>query len=715
MTLKNFNFSGFTGICNIRTGENLASSDEWPEWKHVISLSALNGGGTIISGERLCRIVRHPDGLWIIRAADISLIIHSQKRVYIWLLGLFAVLGAIFWWIKKSASPLEALKLSPRILILFLIAVVIPGMLLLCLGLIAFTERSMELEREVHEKNMELMRETDIAFQKRQKSLLAMFRRIKHDPRIYSDNQKKFDELYYPLRNKKLLIRIETRKIDGSLLTTNDVRENFLQLGNLFSKEVLRRYLNADIPRSNDLLEDFAVAMLLSPRLGMTGIFDHPDLIHPLALGKKGVMWYWDVMAPTITCPMAFVAISQIIDWEIDWFLKSRVDRKIQIYDMKNRLWYPKPPANESISALVAQALLGMRAVRQVFRMDGKLFLASAYPSLAMKGYCYLTCTSLEDARRKVDRLRHWLTAGAILIFLMAFLYSRILSSSIMTPIEHISSGIIALEGKQLDFRIPRLDQDELGRLGKAFNGMMDEMREVNFAREVQQSLLPAVPPEFPGFEIGLMNRSASDLGGDYCDALVTSDGKLLVLTGDVTGHGISSALLTAMAKTLCYLSAKENKTIPELLLRLNELITHALLKKKLMTLVLALIDRDSKMVEWASVGHPYPIVRKADGTIVILKMPQYPLGVRVNPQWKTQTFLMEPGDMLVFCTDGMIEAFDERENMFGYERFQETISGLHACTATEAVQKMLDAYEAHVHGAPLADDLTLLAVRRTP
>lgn len=132
---------------------------------------------------------------------------------------------------------------------------------------------------------------------------------------------------------------------------------------------------------------------------------------------------------------------------------------------------------------------------------------------------------------------------------LMAFFGARLISSLFLVPIADLANGVVAIRHREDTYRIPLRRNDEFGVVVSAFNRLLGDLKELQYGRVVQESLLPAQPIYIPGYELHFFRAPATDLAGDYHDYFLLPDGRLVGMLGDVTGHGISAALAMAMAK----------------------------------------------------------------------------------------------------------------------------------------------------------------------
>ncbi|HNV72446.1 MAG TPA: PP2C family protein-serine/threonine phosphatase, partial [Candidatus Ozemobacteraceae bacterium] len=213
--------------------------------------------------------------------------------------------------------------------------------------------------------------------------------------------------------------------------------------------------------------------------------------------------------------------------------------------------------------------------------------------------------------------------------------------------------------------------------------------------------------------EVALVNLAAADLGGDYCDVVRTRNGQVLFVIGDVTGHGVSSALLMAMAKAMVFRFAEEGGELGRFLERLNRMVFRVLHRKKMMTFFACLLDPAEGVLTYSTAGHPYPIVVRANGTLERLRLIHSPLGFRDPCEpFVVQTDRLLPGDLLFLYTDGILEARNADGEYFGKQRLEEILrrtSSVNPAAVRESVVQSVQAFQQMAD-----DDLTLLAVKRS-
>ncbi|MBR4329650.1 MAG: SpoIIE family protein phosphatase, partial [Candidatus Riflebacteria bacterium] len=260
--------------------------------------------------------------------------------------------------------------------------------------------------------------------------------------------------------------------------------------------------------------------------------------------------------------------------------------------------------------------------------------------------------------------------------------------------------------------------KDEFGKLAIAFNKVIKEFDEMDYGRVVQESLLPIKSPQIDGYDIAYFKISASDLAGDYHDHAFLEDGKLTILLGDVSGHGISASLAMAMAKaTFNYAQSLKVKFPEEFMEMLNTMFNKELKpRNKLMTMISMVLSPETGEVIFDNSGQSYPAYFTASSqTSEEIKMPSLPLGGMKKRKKKAISKVMEPGDAFIFYTDGIIEASAANGEMFGYERFfsKFTEQMKKNISSKEAIKNIYDEVENFREPGHHSDDITMIIVRR--
>ncbi|HYX26659.1 MAG TPA: PP2C family protein-serine/threonine phosphatase [Thermoanaerobaculia bacterium] len=244
---------------------------------------------------------------------------------------------------------------------------------------------------------------------------------------------------------------------------------------------------------------------------------------------------------------------------------------------------------------------------------------------------------------------------------------------------------------------------------------LVDRVRvrdELEVARELQSELLPHDLPAVSGYSFAHSYRTANEVGGDYYDVMALPDGRLALMVGDASGHGMASGLVMAIANAILKTALDLDPTPERVLAVLNRTLCRTGTKRTFMSVFYGVLEPATGEMEYASAGHPYPLLRRADGRIEELGNGGFPLGIRDPLPLVTRRVTLEPGDLLVLYTDGLPEAVDSLgKTAFGYERIRAAleIGG----TPQEVHDCILHAFDRHVGDEPLRDDLTLEVMAR--
>jgi sigma-B regulation protein RsbU (phosphoserine phosphatase) len=203
-------------------------------------------------------------------------------------------------------------------------------------------------------------------------------------------------------------------------------------------------------------------------------------------------------------------------------------------------------------------------------------------------------------------------------------------------------------------------------------------------------------------------------VGGDYFDYLLDADGRLVLLVADVAGHSMSSALLMAMARSILRREIGHAPGPAKLLDATNRTLFADLVNAELfITAFCAVYDPRQRKLEFANAGHNHPLLRRAsDGSVQELDTDGVTLGILEDGGYEEASTELDPGDLLLLYTDGVVEAADPEQDQFGDERLSELLAGSDGATPAELIDSVLEAVEGHTDGQPQRDDVTLVALR---
>jgi phosphoserine phosphatase RsbU/P len=242
--------------------------------------------------------------------------------------------------------------------------------------------------------------------------------------------------------------------------------------------------------------------------------------------------------------------------------------------------------------------------------------------------------------------------------------------------------------------------------------------RDLEIAREIQTWLVPSKPPQVAGAEIAFASRPQNSVAGDYYDAFyptlsASENGKLMLVIADVAGKSIPAALLMATLQASLRTIAGEGVPLDELVLRLNRYASaHSLDGRRFTTAVLGEYDPAIRRLVYVNAGHNPPILRRAGGETEKLEVGGLPLGIDGAAIYSTAAIELKSGDALIFYTDGVVEAFDEKGQEFGNARWIEAIRALPDWGAAESLQFLMKRVDDFVGLTRQSDDITCLVIR---
>lgn len=242
--------------------------------------------------------------------------------------------------------------------------------------------------------------------------------------------------------------------------------------------------------------------------------------------------------------------------------------------------------------------------------------------------------------------------------------------------------------------------------------------RDLEIAREIQTWLVPSKAPEVAGGDIAFASRPQNSVAGDYYDAFyptatAAENGKLMLVIADVAGKSIPAALLMATLQASLRTIAGEGVPLGDLVVRLNHYASaHSLDGRRFTTAVLGEYDPVTRHLTYVNAGHNPPILRHANGDTQKLEVGGLPFGITDGAVYDTGATDLKPGDALIFYTDGVIEAFDERGQEFGNDRWMGAIRALPDWSAQESLQFLMKRVDEFVGVTRQSDDITCLVFR---
>jgi serine phosphatase RsbU (regulator of sigma subunit) len=198
--------------------------------------------------------------------------------------------------------------------------------------------------------------------------------------------------------------------------------------------------------------------------------------------------------------------------------------------------------------------------------------------------------------------------------------------------------------------------------------------QEIQVASRIQQALLPKELPRVKGWRMAAYYQPARVVGGDFYDFLSFEDGRLGIIIGDVTDKGVPAAMVMALTRTLLRAVAREGSSPGMVLSRVNDLLKPDMPTTMFVTCLYAILDPQNGRLLYANAGHPVPYRRTKQG-ITELRAIGFPLGLLPGISYTEEETLIEPGECVIFYSDGLVEAHNPERELFGFPRLQELLA----------------------------------------
>lgn len=279
----------------------------------------------------------------------------------------------------------------------------------------------------------------------------------------------------------------------------------------------------------------------------------------------------------------------------------------------------------------------------------------------------------------------------------------------------------IEIQGGRVDFHLGQatfwLSASVAGLVFLLALELVDRVRvrdELEVARELQAELLPGRLPDVPGYLFAHSYRTANEVGGDYYAVIPVDGGRVALVVADASGHGMAAGLVMAIAHATLKTALDLDPAPSRVLALMNRTLCRTGSRRTFLSLFYGLLDPATGELTYVCAGHPFPLLRRLDGSVEELGSGGLPLGLKEPLEATPRSVAMAPGETLVLYTDGLVEAVDrEARQAFGYDRLAALVR--RGGTPQTLHQEIFASFDRHVGDELLYDDLTLLVIARLP
>jgi sigma-B regulation protein RsbU (phosphoserine phosphatase) len=237
--------------------------------------------------------------------------------------------------------------------------------------------------------------------------------------------------------------------------------------------------------------------------------------------------------------------------------------------------------------------------------------------------------------------------------------------------------------------------------------------QQLKIAGDVQAALLPASAPDVPGYDMAGVNLPTWDIGGDYFDYLPLDGGRVGLVIGDVSGKGVPAALIMATFRAALRGGVQRDDDLRRIMIGLNDLLGESIGTARFVTAVYAVLDPDTGRLTYVNCGHNPPVILRADGGREALERGGPALGMWGTADFEVAETRLDPGDILVLYTDGVVELTDATDDEYGLHRLERVVREHARLAAADIVDRVTAATRAFADREGYADDFTLVIAKR--
>ena len=343
----------------------------------------------------------------------------------------------------------------------------------------------------------------------------------------------------------------------------------------------------------------------------------------------------------------------------------------------------------------------------------------------------------LEPVRSVNERVIYTILSflGAfVIIVALAVIAARRFSHKLTEPIIALEDDVMKISGGNLDYRAEIRTNDEIGDLAKSFNDMAASLKdyvknlaavtaekerigaELNIATQIQADMLPRIFPPFPErkeFDIYATMNPAKEVGGDFYDFFLVDDNHLALVMADVSGKGVPAALFMVIAKTLIKNRAQMGGTPTEILADVNNQLCEGNEADLFVTVWLGILEISTGHVTASNAGHEYPAIYRPGEGYTLFKTKQSPaVATMEGLRFKASEFTLNPGDELYLYTDGVAEATNSHDELYGTDRMIDALNQAEGMTVEEILRTLKKSVDDFTGDAPQFDDITMMSLK---
>jgi sigma-B regulation protein RsbU (phosphoserine phosphatase) len=284
--------------------------------------------------------------------------------------------------------------------------------------------------------------------------------------------------------------------------------------------------------------------------------------------------------------------------------------------------------------------------------------------------------------------------------------------------------GVLYLDSHLPSSAFSEVDRDVLRTLAREAATVIENARlfaearakarldhEIEIASQIQRTLLPKMLPNLPDVAVTGSTLSCHSVGGDCFDVIELGSGRHGFFVGDVSGKGISAALLATLLQGVFFTTAAMDISLSGVFSRVNQYLCERSGEDRYATVFYGILDKMGRF-EYINAGHVPPLVRRKSGALEGLGSANFPVGMFVEAEYQSARVNLEQGDFLVIYTDGVSEACNVQNELFEEARLRTIVENFSGQTVEELATAIREGTKAFTQGAPQSDDITVLVIQ---
>lgn len=419
----------------------------------------------------------------------------------------------------------------------------------------------------------------------------------------------------------------------------------------------------------------------------------------------------------------SFHSFAPVLKMFIGMLVAGIVTSAIVLFLSENvyRQYLPEFFPNGGMASIEGAIRFGLRS-----RVLVTFAISSLLPMVLMAVLSYNKARMMlvTEPEAVIESLFYMISFLMVITVFLIIIFSRMITSSVVGPVSEMEKAMDRVETGDLTAVVQPAGNDELGILADRFNRMTEGLREryrmkqsMTLAMEVQQSLIPAADPKVEGIDVSGRCIYCDETGGDYYD-YIDFDGSrkdsIGIVVGDVSDHGLPSALLMTSARAYLRQRSSEPGTLTEIVESVNRKIARDVGDTgRFITLFFCRIDAKASLLEWVRAGHdPAIVYSPSTDSFEELGGVGLPLGITEDTPFDETERTMKQDEIVAIATDGVWECTDGAGRQFGKDTLKNLIREHAHRKASEIVEKVMEAVSNHRTPMEMEDDITLIIAK---